>query len=178
MQGDARAPLLGTAGILPGEGVAEAVGFGVAVENKQVGVMVWLLEVSPYPLSHGTESNHLCPDPRRRDDPAVGELPRRGAIAAGVLRQQRGALAQALMLALQPGDLRLDLRQLVRDKLLHPLPGEVIEAGDAREQGNQLPSLQPSRWASRIKPDPLQILGPVDAILAARLGSGSSPSCS
>jgi hypothetical protein len=37
MQGDARAPLLGTAGILPGEGVAEAVGFGVAVENKQVG---------------------------------------------------------------------------------------------------------------------------------------------
>ena len=37
MQGDARAPLLGAAGILSGEGVAEAVGFGVAVENKQVG---------------------------------------------------------------------------------------------------------------------------------------------
>lgn len=58
--------------------------------------------------------------------PPVGGLPRRGAIAAGVLRQQRGALAQALMLALQPGDLRLDLRQLVRDKLFHLLPGEVI----------------------------------------------------
>lgn len=63
------------------------------------------------------------------------------AIAAGVQRQQGGALGQGLMLALQLGDLRLDLRQLARDKLLHLLPGEVVEAGDAREQGNQLPEL-------------------------------------
>lgn len=107
--------------------------------------------------------------------PPVGGLPRRGAIAAGVLRQQRGALAQALMLALQPGDLRLDLRQLVRDKLLHLLPGEVIEAGDAREQGNQLPELAAKPLGLADKADPLQILGPVDAILAAPPGLGQQP---
>ena len=107
--------------------------------------------------------------------PPVGGLPRRGAIAAGVLRQQRGALAQALMLALQPGDLRLDLRQLVRDKLLHLLPGEVVEAGDAREQGNQLPELAAKPLGLADKTDPLQILGPVDAILAAPPGLGQQP---
>ena len=107
--------------------------------------------------------------------PLVGVVPHRSTIAAGVLRQQRGALTQPLMLALQPGDLRLDLCQLVRDKLLHLLPGEVVEAGDAREQGNQLPELAAKPLGLADKADPLQILGPVDAILAAPPRLGQQP---
>jgi len=105
----------------------------------------------------------------------VGVVPDRSAITAGVLRQQHGALAQPLMLALQPGDLRLDLCQLGCDKLLHLLPGEVIEAGDALEQGNQLPEPAAKPLGFTDKADPLQILGPVDAITAAPPGLGQQP---
>jgi len=107
--------------------------------------------------------------------PLVGGVPDQSAIAAGVLREKRGALTQPLMLALQPGDLRFDLRQLGCDKLLHLLPGEVIEAGDTLEQGNQLPEPAAKPLGLADKADPFQILGPVDAILAAPPGLGQQP---
>ncbi len=98
-----------------------------------------------------------------------------GAIAAGVLRQQRGALAQGLVLALQPGHLCRDLGQLARDKLLHLLPGKLVETGEARQQGDKLAQFAAELLGLANKADPLQILGPVDAILAASPGLGQQP---
>ena len=104
--------------------------------------------------------------------PLVGGLPDRSAIAAGMLREQRGALAQPLMLALQPGDLRSDLRELACDKLLHLLPGKLGEIGEARQQRGQLAQFAAELLGLANKTDLLQILCPVDAILAAPPGLG------
>jgi len=127
-------------------------------------------------LSHGIESSDLV------RLPCIPLMKLRfgvawdgDAIAAGVLRQQGGALAQGLVLALQPGHVGLDLRQLARDKLFHLLPRKLVETGEACQQGNQLPELAAELLGLANKADPLQILGPVDAILAAPPGLGQQP---
>ncbi|MMZ68398.1 hypothetical protein D1872_310830 [compost metagenome] len=79
------------------------------------------------------------------------------------------------MLPLQPGYLCLYLRQLARDKLLHLLPGKLGQTGEARQQGNKLAQLAAELLSLADKADPLQILGPVDAILAAPPGLGQQP---
>ncbi|MNS77823.1 hypothetical protein D3C72_1114130 [compost metagenome] len=66
MQGDLCAALLGAAGILPGQGMAEAVGFGVAVDDKQLGCHgVAPDEVSPHytPCPMGQSQATLCARP-------------------------------------------------------------------------------------------------------------------